>query len=120
MKCIEFFPVVVLTYPQDEDHAPILEEQCLARVAKAEDVCEGDLILAEFDTRGRSDYFNDQYAAATFVYDPTCECGVCCHVADLVGPVVVLSEREGFCDPWPADALVLIIPDGQQLGREAA
>ncbi|MEU5225281.1 hypothetical protein AB0G55_21940 [Streptomyces toyocaensis] len=61
---------------------------------------------------GGADYFNDQYTARPQPYDPACECGVCCHLADHPGAVVVLSNGHPWqaCDPWPADDLVLVIP----------
>ncbi|MEU4492640.1 hypothetical protein AB0F96_04055 [Streptomyces sp. NPDC023998] len=110
MMHVEFFPVVVTKYPDDEDHAPILEDESLARIVRARDVCDGDLILASFDDQGRTDYFNDQYPASGFAYDRTCRCGVCCYFAHELGPVVVLADNSGWCDPWLAGALVLIIP----------
>ncbi len=108
MRCLEFFPVIVTRYPQDEDHAPIVEDETQARISLAEDVCDGDLILASFDDKGRADYFNDQYPASGYAYDPDCLCGVC--PLDHAGPVVVLADWGGWCDPWPANAPVLIIP----------
>ncbi|MEU5577759.1 hypothetical protein ABZ791_10880 [Streptomyces huasconensis] len=120
MKCLEFYPVIVTRYPQDEDHAPILEDEVHVRISLAEGVCDGDLILASFDDKGRSDYFNDQYPASGYAYDRTCGCGVCCHLADHPGPVVVLADVGGWCDPWPADAPVLIIPtEGTRLKETA-
>jgi hypothetical protein len=78
---VEFFEAVVTAYPDDADHAPLLKDPVHARVARAGDVVDGDLILAAVSLRG-ADYFNDQYTAHPW---PT-------------------------CDPWLADALVLIIP----------
>lgn len=120
MKCVAFFPVIVTRYPQDEDHAPILEDEAHARIAYAEDVCDGDLILASFDDNGRADYFNDQYPASGYAYVPDCGCGVCCLLADHPGPVVVLADWGGWCDPWPASAPALIIPTEERQIREKA
>ncbi|MER5883068.1 hypothetical protein ABT160_04495 [Streptomyces sp. NPDC001941] len=111
MSCVEFFSVIVTKYPEDEDHAPVLEDQAHARLARAQDVCDGDLILAAFDAASHeADYFNDQYPASGFEFSRSCPCGVCIHLADHPGPVVVLADWGGVCDPHPADALILIIP----------
>jgi hypothetical protein len=116
VKCLQFFPVIVTRYPEDDDHAPILEDEVHARISLAENVCDGDLILASFEDDGRSLYFNDQYPASGYAYDPDCGCGVC--PLDHSGPVVVLADWGGWCDPWPANAPVLIIPteDGRLKG----
>lgn len=108
---VDFFEAVVTAYPDDTDHAPLLTDPVHARVARAVDVVEGDLILAAVSLRG-ADYFNDRYTAHPQAYDPSCQCGVCCHLAHEPGPVVVLSNGHPWptCDPWLADALVLIIP----------
>ncbi|GAB1331778.1 hypothetical protein [Streptomyces sennicomposti] len=108
---VDFFEAVVTAYPDDADHAPLLADPVHARVARASDVVEGDLILAAVSLRG-ADYFNDQYTAHPEPYDPACQCGVCCHLTHEPGPVVVLSNGHPWptCDPWLADALVLIIP----------
>ncbi|MEU0949854.1 hypothetical protein ABZ379_45440 [Streptomyces canus] len=107
----DFFQTVVTAYPDDADHAPLLRDPVHARVARAGDVVAGDLILAALSPGG-TDYFNDQYTAHPEPYDPTCQCGVCCHLTHETGPVVVLSNGHPWsaCDPWPSDALVLIIP----------
>jgi hypothetical protein len=108
---VDFFEAVVTAYPDDADHAPLLKDPVHARVARASDVVDGDLILAAVSPRG-ADYFNDQYTAHPEPYDPACQCGVCCHLTHEPGPVVVLSNGHPWptCDPWLADALVLIIP----------
>lgn len=108
---VDFFQAVVTTYPKDADHAPLLQDPATARVARARDIVGGDLILAALYRRG-ADYFNDQYTARPQPYEPTCQCGVCCHLANEPGPVVLLSKGHPWetCDPWPADALVLIVP----------
>ncbi|GGV52398.1 hypothetical protein [Streptomyces spectabilis] len=110
-QSVDFFEALVTAYPCDADHAPLLEDPVHARVARAEDVVDGDLILAAVDWNG-ADYFNDQYTAHREPYDPTCQCGVCCHLADEPGLVVLLSNGHPWetCDPWPANALVLIVP----------
>ncbi|WP_244297660.1 hypothetical protein [Streptomyces griseoflavus] len=61
---------------------------------------------------GGAAYFNDQYTAHLKPYDPASKCGMCCHLADHPGDVVVLSNRHPWqaCDPWPADDLVLLVP----------
>ncbi|MDN3271550.1 hypothetical protein [Streptomyces sp. MA15] len=109
---VDFFQAVVTAYPEDADHAPLLHDPIHARVARAGDVAEGDLILAGLGMGG-ADYFNDQYTARPEpYYAPACGCGVCCHLADHPGAVVVLSNGRPWqaCDPWPTDGLVLIIP----------
>ncbi len=53
---VEFFEAVVTCYPQDADHAPLLHDPVHARVARADDVVDGDLILAAVSLRG-ADYF---------------------------------------------------------------
>ncbi|MFD4588303.1 hypothetical protein [Streptomyces sp. NPDC058434] len=49
---IDFFDVVVTGYPVDTDHAPLLQDPVHARVARAGDVADGDLILAAVSPRG--------------------------------------------------------------------
>lgn len=109
--CLELFAVTVTAYPRDADHAPLLADPAAARIARAGDVTDGDLILASFPA-DTSDYFNDQYTARPEPYDVTCRCGVCCLLAHHPGPVVVLSNGDHWeaCDPWPVDDLVLIVP----------
>ncbi|MGW5512518.1 hypothetical protein ACWEV9_32810 [Streptomyces albogriseolus] len=108
---VDFFQAVVTAYPEDADHAPLLHDPIHARVVRAGDVAEGDLILAGLGM-GDADYFNDQYTARPEPYDPACGCDVCCHIADHPGAVVVLSNGRPWqaCDPWPTEGLVLIIP----------
>ncbi|WP_406321026.1 hypothetical protein [Streptomyces sp. NBC_00519] len=115
--CVEFFPVVVTALPADEDHAPLLVDPAAARLVRAGEVAEGDTILASVTAPTGAlvgtDYFNDQYEAHPSAYDPRCQCGVCCHLADEQGPVVVLSQTawgDGYCDPWPASVLALVVP----------
>ncbi|MEU3901659.1 hypothetical protein [Streptomyces sp. NPDC045251] len=117
---VEFFTAVVTCYPQDADHAPLLHDPVHARVARAVDVVEGDLILAAVSLRG-ADYFNDQYTAHPRPYDPACQCGVCCHLTHEHGRVVVLSNGHPWstCDPWRADDLVLIVPAARLPDRTA-
>ncbi|MGA5291683.1 hypothetical protein [Streptomyces pseudogriseolus] len=88
---VDFFQAVVTAYLADADHAPLLHDPIHARVARAGDVAEGDLIPARLGMGG-ADYFNDQYTARPEPYDPACGCGVCCHLADHPGAVVVLSN----------------------------
>ncbi|MET8572984.1 hypothetical protein [Streptomyces sp. NPDC004783] len=108
---VDFFKAVVTSYPQDADHAPLLQDPVHARVARAGDVADGDLILAAVSLRG-TDYFNDQYIAHPEPYDPACQCGVCCHLTHEKSDVVVLSNGRPWttCDPWLADELALIVP----------
>ncbi|MGW6159703.1 hypothetical protein ACWFRM_42440 [Streptomyces sp. NPDC055144] len=80
-----------------------------ARVARAGDIADGDLILAAVRAQ-EADYFNTPYIAHPEPYDPSCGCGVCCLITEP-GEVVVLSQgdpRES-CDPWPADDLLFIV-----------
>ncbi|AYD86238.1 hypothetical protein SEA_DAROLANDSTONE_51 [Streptomyces phage Darolandstone] len=113
---VEFFPVVVTALPADEDHAPLLVDPAAARIVRAEQVVEGDTVLASFVAYGKrlpvADYFNDQYTARPKTYDPTCGCGSCATMADHEGPVVDLGDDNPWdvCDPWPAADLVLIVP----------
>ncbi|MGW8876368.1 hypothetical protein [Streptomyces mirabilis] len=113
---VEFFPVVVTAYPSDEDHAPLLVDPAAARIVRADQVNDGDTILASFSgAKGRmpaADYFNDQYQAHPKPYDPKCGCGSCATMADHEGPVVDLGDDNPWdvCDPWPAADLVLIVP----------
>ncbi|MGW4951480.1 DNA-processing protein DprA [Streptomyces parvulus] len=80
-----------------------------ARVARAGDVADGDLILAAVGEAG-ADYFNTPYIAHPEPFDPTCGCGVCCLLTDP-GEVVVLSQGDPWesCDPWPADDRLLVV-----------
>lgn len=114
---VEFFPVVVTALPADEDHAPLLVDPAAARIVRAEQVAEGDTVLASFpDYHARrlpvSEYFNDQYQAHPAPYDPACECGSCATMSDHEGPVANLGDNNPWnvCDPWPAADLVLIVP----------
>ncbi|MBI0374742.1 hypothetical protein JBE27_00230 [Streptomyces albiflaviniger] len=112
----EFFPVVVTDVPADGDQAPLLVDPVHARLVRAGDVAEGDLILAAAISMGhglaRTDYFNDQYEAHPAPYAPKCECGACCNLADEPGPVVNVSPNNPWetCDPWPEGDLALIVP----------
>ncbi|GGR80820.1 hypothetical protein GCM10010252_19170 [Streptomyces aureoverticillatus] len=113
---VEFFPVVVTALPADEDHAPLLVDPAAARIVRAEQVTEGDTVLASFggpkDRMPTADYFNDQYTARPKPFDPTCGCPSCPTMADHEGPVVNLGDDNPWnvCDPWPAADLVLIAP----------
>ncbi|MFB8415427.1 hypothetical protein ACFC63_07920 [Streptomyces albidoflavus] len=116
MMFAEFFPVVVTALPADEDHAPLLVDPAAARIVRADQVQTRDTVLAAFgDAQGRmpvADYFNDQYNAYPYPFAPECDCGVCETMTDTPGPIVNLG-RDNFwdtCDPWPAAALVLIVP----------
>ncbi|WP_369383289.1 hypothetical protein [Streptomyces sp. cg36] len=108
---VDFFAAVVTAYPDDDEQAPLLPDPSLARVARAGDVADGDLILAALTPHG-ADYFNQPYTAHPEPYNPRCLCGVCCELSDEPGPVVVLSNGHPWqsCDPWPVDDLILIIP----------
>ncbi|GGP80807.1 hypothetical protein [Streptomyces melanogenes] len=114
------FAAVVTAHPDDEDHAPLLQDPVLARVARAGDIADGDLILAALSPH-QADYFNEPYTAHPEPYNPHCPCGVCCELTDQPGPVTVLSNGHPWqsCDPWPADDLILIIP-AQPLPSPAA
>ncbi|AVZ70907.1 hypothetical protein SLUN_00105 [Streptomyces lunaelactis] len=111
---VDFYPLIVTTYPDDAEHATLLLDPAAARIVTAGDVVEGDVILASFPD-GSADYFNDQYEAHPQPFDPTCQCGVCCLQADCPGPAVVLSKGHPWhaCDPWAARELVLIVPASQ-------
>ena len=118
MSCIELLPVIVTLFPVDEDHAPLLVDPAHARLARTAEVVDGDMVLASFpayvrrEGMLRSDYFNDQYEAHPMPYDPTCGCGSCAEMADEQGTVVNLGDDNPWevCDPWAAEALVLIVP----------
>jgi DNA processing protein len=81
-----------------------------ARVARAGDIADGDLVLAAVWEHG-ADYFNTPYTAHPEPFNPSCRCGVCCLVT-APGEVVVLSNGHPWnaCDPWPADDHLLIVP----------
>jgi hypothetical protein len=117
MPTIEFLPVIVTNLPGDEDHAPLLVDPVAARIVRADQVAAGDTILASFygqrtGTLRTADYFNDQYQAQPMPYDPTHDCGACETMAYHDGPVVNLGDTNPWdvCDPWEAEALVLIVP----------
>ncbi|MES5824971.1 DNA-processing protein DprA [Streptomyces sp. RG80] len=80
-----------------------------ARVVRAGDVADGDLLLAAVGEKG-ADYFSTPYIAHPEPFDPSCGCGVCCLIT-APGEVVVLSQGDPWetCDPWPADDLLLIV-----------
>ncbi|MCX5328064.1 DNA-processing protein DprA [Streptomyces sp. NBC_00140] len=80
-----------------------------ARVARAGDVADGDLVLAAVEEQG-VDYFTTPYIAHPEPFDPSCGFGVCCLVT-APGEVVVLSQGDPWetCAPWPADDLLLIV-----------
>ncbi|MCX4862420.1 DNA-processing protein DprA [Streptomyces canus] len=80
-----------------------------ARVARAGDVADGDLLLAAVGKQG-ADYFTTPYIAHPEPFNPSCGCGVCCLIT-VPGDVVVLSQGDPWesCDPWPADDLLLIV-----------
>ncbi|MFJ5121908.1 hypothetical protein [Kitasatospora sp. NPDC088548] len=112
----DFFPVIVRTDHHPET-AALLRRPDL-RITRADQIKAGDLILSGFDTCGpdtrlpATDYFaGGAYPANPEKHDPTCGCGVC-GLEEFPGGTVVLTT--GFpwdtCDPWAADALVLILP----------
>lgn len=116
---VVFLPVIVTRYPEDDDHAPLLADSVAARLAQAGEVDEGDTILASVchpdDRLGRTDYFNAHYEAHPRPFDPACGCGVCELADPTDGPHVVLTDSCASgpwetCDPWPAAAIVLIVP----------
>jgi hypothetical protein len=108
---VDPFEAAVTSYPQDTDHAPLLPDPVHARMARAGDVIDGDVILAAVSLLA-TDYFSDQYTAHPEPYDPAFQCGVCCHLTYENGGVVVLSNGRPWTtyDPWRAGDLVLIVP----------
>jgi hypothetical protein len=80
-----------------------------ARVARAGDVADGDLLLAAVGKQG-ADYFTTPYIAHPEPFNPSRGCDVCCLIT-VPGDVVVLSQGDPWesCDPWPADDLLLIV-----------
>lgn len=118
MNCFQLLPVIVTDLPADEDHAPLLVDPAAARIVRASEVADGDVVLASFpdyeqrEGMLRSDYFNDQYTAHPTPYEPTCACGSCATMANEQGPVVSLGDDNPWnvCDPWQAAALVLVVP----------
>ncbi|MER6186844.1 hypothetical protein AB0G67_47060 [Streptomyces sp. NPDC021056] len=80
-----------------------------ARVSRAGDIADGDLLLAAVGEEG-ADYFSTPYIAHPEPFDPSCGCGVCCLITQP-GDVVVLSQGDPWetCGPWPADDLLLIV-----------
>jgi hypothetical protein len=85
----------------------------------ARNVAEGDVILAAVDKRAEGydvDWFCEAYVAEPQVFDPTCQCGVCCLADPADGEHVVLTNDSAAygpwlaCDPWPVDRLVLVVP----------
>ncbi|MFD6285389.1 DNA-processing protein DprA [Streptomyces sp. NPDC060205] len=80
-----------------------------ARVSRAGDIADGDLLLAAVREEG-ADYFSAPYIAHPKPFDPSCGCGMCCLVTQP-GDVVVLSQGDPWesCDPWPADDLLLVV-----------
>jgi uroporphyrinogen-III synthase len=115
---VDFFEAVVTVPPDDADHTPPRDDPARARVARARDVADGDLILAAVSPHG-ADYFNTPYTAHPRPYDPACRCGVCCRIAHEPDDVIVLSSGHPWstCDPWRADALALVIPAASQPDR---
>ncbi|MFE2943425.1 hypothetical protein ACFXKG_30880 [Streptomyces sp. NPDC059255] len=112
MQTMDFYPMVISRYPQDQDHAPTLADPAAARLVPAVDIAVGDVILAVVDAMG-CDYFNEEYTANPTDFDPKCECGVCCEVAEEDGPIVVLTadyRGSGCCDPMLAKTLFLAVP----------
>ncbi|MFD0119654.1 hypothetical protein ACFVZL_40740 [Streptomyces sp. NPDC058320] len=62
-----------------------------ARVARAGDIADGNLILAAVCAQG-TDYFNTPYSAHPEPFDPSCGCGVCCPITAPGEVVVRCSE----------------------------
>lgn len=114
MQQVEFFPVIVTERPTDADHAPLTVNPAAARIARAGDLVEGDLVLAQLAACGpgleRAEYFTDPYPAQPRPVDAAC-CQMCADTVDD-GPSVVITD--GFpwdvCDVWPALGLALVIP----------
>ncbi|MFC8350751.1 DNA-processing protein DprA [Streptomyces sp. NPDC057280] len=80
-----------------------------ARVARAGDVADGDLLLVAVSEEG-ADYFTTPYIAHPEPFDPSCGCGACCLIT-APDEVVVLSQGDLWesCDPWPVDDRLLIV-----------
>ncbi|MGW7207517.1 hypothetical protein [Streptomyces sp. NPDC054837] len=63
-----------------------------ARVARAGEVADGDLVLATVGEQS-VDYFTTPYIAHPEPFDRSCGCGVCCLVT-APGEAVVLSQGD--------------------------
>jgi hypothetical protein len=112
--------MAAVTLPPQND--PLMSDPAL-RVVRADEVRTGDLIISAFPTTrrqhiGRADFFDGgPYLAAPQPLDPdACGCQSCQDYAmELPNvPAVVLVPAgavwDGVCDPWDADAPVLILP----------
>ncbi|MGA5454607.1 hypothetical protein ACPCVO_49470 [Streptomyces umbrinus] len=73
---VDIFEAIVTAYPDDADHA---------RVARADDIVYGDLILAAVSLHG-TDYFNDQYTAHPQPYNPERSADAACAVTSPTSP----------------------------------
>ncbi|MEV0537940.1 hypothetical protein [Kitasatospora sp. NPDC050463] len=110
---------MVVTTTTEHRASRLIIPSASLRIARADQVRAGDLIVSAFDPveparLPRSSYFaSGPYRARPSPYDPTCGCGVC-GLPEVHGPdgTVVLTTGDPWdtCDPWPADDLVLIQP----------
>ncbi|MFJ7907046.1 hypothetical protein [Kitasatospora sp. NPDC096204] len=115
---VALHPLIVTAATEHRAAHRVLASPAL-RVARADEVRPGDLIVSAFEPAapGRlrlTDYFvRGPYPAAPGPYDPACGCGVC-GLPEVEGPHGTVVLARGFpwecCDPWPADEPVLVLP----------
>lgn len=113
---VEFFPVVVTDRPTGDSYAPSVVNPVDARIARAGELREGDMVLAYIDPvpagLARTDHHADEYPAHPKPFDPACGCYMCELPDYRPGPYIVVTD--GFpwdaCDVWPVDVLALVVP----------
>ncbi|MFJ5879872.1 hypothetical protein [Kitasatospora cineracea] len=115
---IEFHPVVVTATTEHLASRRVLANPLL-RIARADEVRTGDLIVSAFDPQltgrmPRTGFLaSGPYPAEPTAFDPACGCGVC-DLPEVQGPngIVVLTIGWPWdaCDPWPVDEPVLVLP----------
>lgn len=111
-------PAMVAARPVT-DGTPSHLDPANVRVLRADEVRDGDTVLAGIDRRPTGfdvDWFGAEYVAHPRPFDPTCTCGMCDLADTSTGAYVVLTDEflhagpSVTCDPWEADRLVLIVP----------
>ncbi|MGY4988894.1 hypothetical protein [Streptomyces nigrescens] len=112
---VQFFPVIVTGHPAGD--TPFLFDPAAVRIARANEVGKGDLVLGQGAALGstvaleESEYFDTPYWARPSAFDPTCQCGACRWVG-YAPEAVVITDGHPFdvCDVWPAAGHAVIVP----------
>ncbi|MFE0189309.1 hypothetical protein [Streptomyces sp. NPDC058989] len=115
MHDVEFFPVIITDHPTGD--APLLFDPATVRIARADKVTLGDLVIGQCAALGNTveleeaDYCDTPYYANPRPFDLLCQCGVCRWVG-YAPQAVVITDGHPYdrCDVWPAAGNAVIVP----------